>query len=213
VFHYKGEKMAVASSNTDLHGYGEAIRKELAKRIPAGRKLKALDVGTGFGINAAFLAKRLPEGSEVWTVDPSREVLASVAASLGADARRVNFAVASADALKFEGGYFDVVVSVMVLHHIEKLQPALTEMARVLKQGGSLLLVDYNPAASRKLEFKTRHEAKDFFTPKAVAAGMKEVGLPGKVSDHGVWYLVEAKKASARRPPPAKGRAKARRAG
>src|SRR5271170_6713059 len=111
MFEYKGEKMAVASSNTDLHGYGEAIRKELAKRIPAGKKLKALDVGTGFGINAAFLAKRLPKGSEVWTVDPSRDVLAKVADSLGTDAKRVNFAVSSADNLKFEGGYFDAVVS------------------------------------------------------------------------------------------------------
>jgi len=37
VFHYKGEKMAVASANTDLHGYGKAIRLELSKRLPSGR--------------------------------------------------------------------------------------------------------------------------------------------------------------------------------
>ena len=82
MFHYKGEKMALASRNSDLHGYGEAIRGELGRRIPRGKKLKVLDVGTGFGINVAFLAGWLSKGSAVWTVDPSKEVLADVKAAL-----------------------------------------------------------------------------------------------------------------------------------
>ena len=197
MFYYKGGKMVVASRNTDLHGYGEAIRAELGRRIPRGRKLKVLDVGTGFGINVAFLASWLSKGSTVWTVDPSKEVLADVRAALDEEsARLVRFAVATADDLDFQDGFFDCVVSVMVLHHIERLQPALREMARVLKPGGRLVVVDYKPEASHELEFKSRHEEADFFQPAAVVEGMGRLGMKATPVDFGLWYLVDGKKGS-----------------
>ncbi len=187
--------MNVASSNTDLHGYGEAIRGELGRRIPRDKRLKVLDVGTGFGINVAFLARWLSRGSAIWTVDPSKEVLEDVEAALDAEsARLVRFAVATAEDLDFEDGFFDVVASVMVLHHLGKLRPALREMVRVLRAGGRLLVVDYKPEASHQLEFMTRHEEEDFFKPSAVLAGVRRAGLRGSASDFGVWYLVEARK-------------------
>jgi len=196
--------MVVASRNTDLHGYGESIRRELGRRIPRGKKLKVLDVGTGFGINVAFLAGWLSKGSAVWTVDPSKEVLTDVKAALDKEsARLVRFGVATADDLDFGDDFFDVVVSVMVLHHIEKLQPALKEMARVLKPGGTLVIVDYKPEASHRLEFRTRHEEADFFGPAAVVKGVGRLGMVGRPSDFGVWYLVEAKKEMPTKPRPA----------
>jgi ubiquinone/menaquinone biosynthesis C-methylase UbiE len=213
LFYYKGGKMVVASRNTDLHGYGEAIRGELGKRIPRTRRLKVLDVGTGFGINVAFLAGWLSKGSEVWTVDPSKEVLADVKAALDEEsARLVRFAVATADDLDFEDGFFDVVVSVMVLHHIEGLRPALKEMARVLKPDGRLLIVDYKPEASHELKFQTRHEEADFFRPSVVAEAVGRLGMKGRPEDFGLWYLVEARKGRPTPPRPSArtGRAKAR---
>jgi ubiquinone/menaquinone biosynthesis C-methylase UbiE len=208
---YKGGKMVAASPNTDLHGYGEEIRKELGRRIPRKRKLKVLDVGTGFGMNVAFLARRLSKDSVIWTVDPSREVLTDVKAALGSEgARRVKFVEASADDLDFDDGFFDFVVSVMVLHHIEKLQPALKEMARVLKPGGTLLVIDYLPKASHELEFLTLHEESDFFRPADVVKTIHKHGMGGRTSDFDMWYLVEAKKERPKAPPPGRaGRAKA----
>jgi SAM-dependent methyltransferase len=204
LFYYKGGKMVVASRNTDLHGYGGAIRGELGRRIPRGKKLKVLDVGTGFGINVAFLAGWLSKGSAVWTVDPSKEVLTDVKAALDKESSRlVRFAVATADDLDFGDGFFDFVVSVMVLHHVKKLQPALKEMARVLKPGGTLVIVDYKPEASHQLEFRTRHEEADFFGPPAVVRGISRLGMVGKPSDFGVWYVVEARKEMPAPPRPA----------
>ena len=194
---YKGGKMVAASTNTDLHGYGNEIRREIGRRIPRKGKLKVLDVGTGFGINVEFLARWLSRDSSIWTVDPSKEVLKDVESRVRGSGR-VRFVEASADDLDFRDGFFDVVVSVMVLHHIEKLQPALREMGRVLKPGGSLVVVDYKPEASHELEFQTRHEETDFFKPAAVVKGIGRLGMVGRASDFGMWYLVEAK---GRRPP------------
>jgi ubiquinone/menaquinone biosynthesis C-methylase UbiE len=196
VFHYKGEKMTAASSNTDLHGYGEEIRGEVGRRLPLDGRPKVLDVGTGFGINLAFLARRLPKGSELWTVDPSSEVLAGARAGLAKLRRvKVRFVEASADDLEFEDGSFDAVVSVMMLQHVERIGPVLRELARVLRPGGSLVLVDYKPEASHELEFRTRHEEGDFFAPEAVARALGRLGMRPASTDFGLWYLVEARKA------------------
>ena len=103
---YKGGKMVAASPNTDLHGYGEEIRKELGSRIPRDKKLKVLDVGTGFGINVAFLArwlskaKRDLDGRPLEGGPDGRE-----GGAREESARRVRFVEASADDLDFGDGY------------------------------------------------------------------------------------------------------------
>jgi len=192
---YKGRKMPATSPNTDLHGYGESIRKELGKRIPRGARLKVLDVGTGFGINVAFLAGRLSKDGEIWSVDPSKEALKAVKAGLAEELQdRVRFAHATADDLDFPGRLFDVAVSVMVLHHMGRLRPALKEMARVLKPGGTMVLVDYKPEASHNLEFKSLHEEKDFFDLATVTREIARLGMRARPQNHRVWYLVEAAK-------------------
>jgi ubiquinone/menaquinone biosynthesis C-methylase UbiE len=210
--YYKGEKVAIASSGTDLHGHGEEIRMEIGKRIPKGKKVKVLDVGTGFGINVAFLARWLSSESSVWTVDPSKEVLGDVKASLKKAARHVHFVETSADDLEFADGFFDYVVTVMVLHHIEKLQPSLAEMVRVLKPGGMLIIIDYKPQAAHELDFMARHKESDFFTSAQVVQGIGKHGIAGEARDFGVWYLVEGKKRKPRtaRPAALAGGAKAR---
>ena len=76
-------------------------------------------------------------------------------------------------------------------------------MARVLKPGGTLVVVDYKPEASHVLEFMTRHEEADFFKPSAVVKRLGVFGMAGKAFDFGVWYLVESKKAKPRPPPSA----------
>ncbi len=178
----------------DFHGYGKEIRKELRKRIPSRRKVKVLDVGTGVGQNATFLARHLSSNSEIWSIDPSGEVLASARTALGKKASRIRFVQASADKLDFADSSFDVVVSVMVMHHIEDPQAVLKELTRVLKSGGRLLVVDYKPEAAHELEFQSRHQEQDFFEPTMIGATVEKLGLANKAEDFGLWYLVDARK-------------------
>ncbi|MDA4118464.1 MAG: class I SAM-dependent methyltransferase [Thaumarchaeota archaeon] len=197
--YYKGEKMGETSSNTDLHGFGPQIRSELAARIPFDRKLRVLDVGTGFGLNVGFLTGHLSRSSKIWTVDPSSEVLDKVKSDLGRKAAStVEFVKASADRLDFENGFFDFAVSVMVMHHIDSIEPVLEELVRVVKGGGGLFIVDFYPKAARTLEFQTRHKERDFFEPATIKKQLTKAATDVKTVDFGLWYLVEATKPSRR---------------
>ena len=76
--------------------------------------VKVLDVATGGG----HVARRLrAEGAEVVTLDPAPGMQPDV--------------VAAAEALPFEDGSFDVVVSRLAAHHFTSIGDAVGEMARV----------------------------------------------------------------------------------
>jgi ubiquinone/menaquinone biosynthesis C-methylase UbiE len=202
IVYYKGKK--VDSSRpfwTDFHGYGDKIRSEIAARIPKKRNgLKALDIGTGFGSTVNFLAARLPTGSKIWTVDPSQEMLDKVRDSMfgeGNDARfkaEVEFVQGNAEKLGFDDNFFDFAASVMVLHHLENLEPVCRELYRVLKGGGKIVLTDYMPAAGKELEFHARHLESDFFKPADVKKTLLASGKFSKVNTKSfkLWYLIEA---------------------
>ncbi len=54
------------------------------------------------------------------------------------------FVSASADQLPFPDSSFDVVMSVRVLQHLRDQQAMVSEMARVTKPGGRVILISYN---------------------------------------------------------------------
>ncbi len=198
--YYKGRQIReLGRTNSDLHGFGDSIRQELSKRLPAGA-LKALDVGTGFGITTEFLARNLSPDSVIWTLDPSAEVLERARESLRGKrlASRIRFVHGSLGTPKLRSGFFDLLVSVMVLHHLEDLPSTVAEMARILGDSGLILIVDYSPKASHELEFKVEHREEDFFKASEVAAELRRRGFATRVSDFGLWYLVEGRRKSRR---------------
>ena len=94
----------------------------------------ALDAGCGDGGVARLLRQRV---REVVAID----VKASPA---WRDEPGLTFAVADAQTLPFGDGSFDIVHSKDSLHHMEAPERALDEYRRVLKVGGSALLVEAN---------------------------------------------------------------------
>lgn len=178
----------------DFFGHGEAIRASLINRLPK-RPVQALDVGTGFGRNALFLARHLASGSHVWSVDPS-----PASRELGIEAVReaglltsVSLGPGTAERLPFADGHFAITMAVMLFHHLVAVPPALREMARVTRRGGKLLFVDWAPTA-HLLPFAVEHRAEDFFTSHAVEKMLQELGLAPKVEHHPMWYIVEARR-------------------
>lgn len=192
--HFQHDGQAPSGPGHDFFGHGDDIRAALHKRLPA-HPVRALDVGTGFGRNAVFLARHLAAGSHVWSVDPSDESLKRGAAAVR-DAEltaAVTLGPGTAERLPFRDGEFDLAVGVMLFHHLVEVPPALGEMGRVTKPDGRLLIVDWGPTA-HLLPFAIEHRADDFCTPRAIEKMLMEAGFGATVEQHPMWYVIEATK-------------------
>src|SRR6185312_16455056 len=97
---------------------------------------RALDVGCGTGALAYVLAEHV---REVVGVD-ERE--AFIEAARGSAPPGCTFVVADATALPFPYGDFDLVGCLRVLHHVRRPELVVSEIARVARPGGRILLAD-----------------------------------------------------------------------
>ena len=158
--------------------------------------VKVMDVGTGSAGNVEFLARVLSSGSRIWTLDPSEDILRGARETLTSNGlgSKVEFIRGNADKIDLEDGFFDRVVSVMTLHHIGELRPAVKEMLRVLKARGKMLLVDYRPAAADRFQFATRHARSDFFESAQVGSILKSEGASARAYDFDSWFLIDGTK-------------------
>jgi SAM-dependent methyltransferase len=99
---------------------------------------RLLDVGCGDGGVARLLRERVGEVVAV-DVEPS---------AAWRDEPGLSFSVADGEKLPFADAGFDVVHSKDSLHHMDDPRAALAEYARVLRPGGTLLVIEgnrYNP--------------------------------------------------------------------
>jgi len=116
-------------------------RDELQGRLrrllaPLTGNERALDVGCGTGAFAYALA---PLVGEVVGVDSSEEYLASAREHAPEGCR---FVMGNAESLDFPYGDFDLVGCLRVLHHVRRPELVVSELARVARPGGTILLAD-----------------------------------------------------------------------
>ncbi len=109
-------------------------------RLVEGERL--LDVGCGLGGAALALADDLGPTGEVVGVDLSAEMLRVARANAAAAGCRVRFSVGDACALNEPSESFDAVRSERTLQWIAEPIAAVSEMARVLRLGGRVVLID-----------------------------------------------------------------------
>ena len=119
----------------------QAAATAIRAAVPFDAATRLLEYGAGTGLVSQFLA---PDVGSVTLAEPSagmRSVMADkiANATLPADARVWDLDLSAADAPNEQ---FDVIVTVMTLHHIVDLTSVLTSFAALLSGGGHLCIVD-----------------------------------------------------------------------
>ena len=113
-------------------------RRRAARIVRAWQPERILDLATGSGDLALSLRAACPEARIIGADFCLSMLLVAQRKSLG------NLVVADGMALPFADGAFDVLTVAFGLRNMESWPGALAEMARVLKPGGHLLVLDFS---------------------------------------------------------------------
>ncbi len=143
-----------AHARAQIEGVREELRAFLA---PLNGDERALDAGTGAGTLALALA---PLVGEVVGIDLVPELLDAARHDAPANA---TFVEGDATALPFESFSFDLACSRRTLHHVNRPELALAELARVTKPGARVFVDDQiapvDPLAAFELDrFERRRD-------------------------------------------------------
>lgn len=120
--------------NEPTHFFYQAIHQlvlQLIKQYSKGQRQVILDAGCGTG----YLSKQMQKLGSVFAIDKSKEAIKF------AQKRGIAPTTASLDKLPFKDNFFDIITCIDVIYHLGvDEQKALSEIYRVLKKGGLLIL-------------------------------------------------------------------------
>jgi demethylmenaquinone methyltransferase/2-methoxy-6-polyprenyl-1,4-benzoquinol methylase len=113
---------------------------------------RLLDVATGTGLVAEELVRR--GATEVVGLDQSEQMLSGSRARLAREpelARRVTLVRGEAEQLPFEDGAFDGLTFTYLLRYVDDPAATMAELARVVRPGGRIGMVEFGVPASAAL--------------------------------------------------------------
>jgi SAM-dependent methyltransferase len=120
------------------HDFTEFLVEMLAPR-PGNR---ILDVGCGEGLAEVEIGRQHISQLRLFGIDLIPSKVAAARQETRSHNQRVGFAAADACRLPFKDGSFDSIYSVAVLQHIDELESALSEFARVTVPRGRVVAVE-----------------------------------------------------------------------
>ena len=138
---------------TALGALCDKLEKEIIFSLGSVRQGESvLDVGCGTGNYLVDLAER---GAWVVGVDSSPNMLEIAESKLGKRGYTFQLRLAEAETLPFGDNTFDLVLSVLSLEFVNSPQDAVSEMFRVIKPGGRLVIGTLNKYSLWALKRKT----------------------------------------------------------
>ena len=121
---------------------------DLAKIQPGEN---VLDVGCGTGTLAIEVQQHVGPAGQVFGIDPGEQQIARARSKASQRNLPIEFQVGAIEHLEFLDQTFDVVLSTIMMHHLSDSlkRQGLAEIARVLKQGGRLVIADFKRPEER----------------------------------------------------------------
>jgi demethylmenaquinone methyltransferase/2-methoxy-6-polyprenyl-1,4-benzoquinol methylase len=119
-------------------------RRALVRAVDPQPGQRVLDVATGTGMVAAALARR--SACEVVARDQSEAMLAAARRRLAADPRlaaRISLIHGEAERLPFADAEFDALTFTYLLRYVDDRAEAMRELARVVRPGGRIGMVEF----------------------------------------------------------------------
>ena len=126
-------------------------RRALIDAVDPRPGQRILDVATGTGLVAFGLARR---GATVTGLDQSEQMLAGArerAATQPTLAARITFIQGEAEHLPFPDDHFDALTFTYLLRYVDDRAATMRELARVVKPGGRIGMVEFGVPASPPL--------------------------------------------------------------
>jgi demethylmenaquinone methyltransferase/2-methoxy-6-polyprenyl-1,4-benzoquinol methylase len=174
-------------ANALSFGQDPRWRRFLVSRLRVGPDAVVLDVATGTAAVALELVRQ--SGCSVVGVDQSPEMLdeARRRLLLAAETKRVRLVEASAQELPFEDGSFDGLTAAYLLRYLDELTTDLGELARVLRPGATVALLDFGvpPGPLPRAAWNLWVDVGLPVLGRAISPGWQEVGrfLGGSIRD------------------------------
>lgn len=163
---YDGPQGAVIKFSSVLSLHDPLVGRLLSSgQFDIGRFQTILDVGSGSGQILKHMLRHTARDSKIVACDLSPQMLRRAKDRLQTD--RVGYVAADMTHLPFADNTFDCITCGWVIEHLPDPTPGLREMTRVLKPGGSLLLLATEDTITGAMSSRTwkcrtynRHELK-----------------------------------------------------
>ncbi len=140
--------------------------KDILSHI-ADNPVRLLDVGPGPGITLEAL---LESNGKIFCVgaEVDQDHIISVKPIKDKYPNRFSFVINGRKELPFSDNSFDIVFSIAALHHFLCPRDMLTEMVRVVKRGGKVLVYDINPESLKIKILSRMYSFANLFFKKAI---------------------------------------------
>jgi arsenite methyltransferase len=168
--------------------YGKLIlRDKVLSKLSFNGSESTLDIGCGKGLLLIETAKRTSTGkatgADLWDKTLEYSYTPQMAlnnAQIEGVSDRVEVVTADVQAMPFANSSFDIVMTSLMMHHVPDINKALSEIVRVTKPGGTIVIADVNSnrfvpmfKSLGLLRVESHYATRLFFVPAYVVIGVK----------------------------------------